>query len=317
LNDRRSPPPPPGERPNGSGFEDIPKGRRIVLCLVPRDLADELHDPLREHFRDRADVEVIIERRSGDERRSTADRRQRGLGPPARGERRRPRKLAERRLAERRAPPSEAEPPPLPDWAQPFLDRLSFVARFEPLVLEREDVDTGRLVERIQAGDRGSVERLYERYFHRVYGYLRPVAADSHEAEILAQQVFVRTLEALSRYKVRGESFRAWLFAAVRDEAIAAFRRDKAAEGVTIVEPERDAERAEPFERSNFAWMTERELSRRFERLPEDQRQVLAVRELLDLSVAESAHALGRSEPDVRSLQSRALGSMRGPVSCP
>jgi RNA polymerase sigma-70 factor, ECF subfamily len=317
VSDRRSPSPPPGKRPNGSELDDVPKGRPIVLCIVPRDLADELHEPLREHFRDRADVEVIVERRTGNERRGGADRRARDLGRPARGERRRPRKLAERRLGERRAPSSEADAPPLPDWAQPYRGRLSFVARFEPLVLEREDVDTGRLVERIQAGDRRSFEPLYERYFHRVYGYLRPVVADPQEAEALVQRIFVDTLEALTRYEVRAESFRAWLFAAARDEATAAFRRGKAAGAAASPKPGREAERAERFERSSFASMTDRALSRRFERLPEDQRQVVAFRELLELSVAESARALGRSEADVRSLQSRALGSMRAPASGP
>jgi RNA polymerase sigma-70 factor, ECF subfamily len=184
-------------------------------------------------------------------------------------------------------------------------------------VLEREDLDTGRLVERVLAGDRRSFEPLYERYFHRVYGYLRPVVTDPHEAENLAQQVFVRTLEALSRYEVRGESFRAWLFAAARDEAIDALRRGRSTGTATIPEPDREAASAEPFERSSFACMTDRLLSRRFERLPEDQRQVLVFRQLLDLSVAETARALGRSEPDVRSLQSRGLGSMRASVSAP
>jgi RNA polymerase sigma-70 factor, ECF subfamily len=314
LNDQRSPSPAAGKRPNGSGFGDAPKGRPIVLCLVPRDLADELHEPLREHFRDRADVEVIVERRSGEERRAGADRRERGPGPPRVGERRRPRKLAERRLAERRAPSGEADPPPLPAWAEPFRDRLSFAARFEPLVLEREDVDTGRLVERVQAGDGRSFEPLYERYFHRVYGYLRPVVTDAHEAESLAQRVFLRTLENLARYQVRGESFRAWLFAAARDEAIDALRRHSSIGAAAVAAPGRESERAERFERSSSAWISDRALSRRFERLPEDQREVLVFRQLLDLSVAETARALGRSEPDVRSLQSRALDSMRAPT---
>jgi RNA polymerase sigma factor (sigma-70 family) len=282
-----------------------------VACLVPRDLADELHEPLREHFRDRTDVEVIVERRGGNDRRSGADRRRRNLGPPPEGERRLPRKLAERRLAERRTAASETEPPPLPEWAEAFRPGLSFVARFEPLVLELEDIDTGRLVERIRAGDDASFDSLHQRYFHRVYGYLSAVATDPHEAEHRAQVVFVRTLEALFRHGVRGESFRAWLFAAVHDEAIAAMHGEST-EAATAVEPGREGE--ERFDRSTLAWMSDRGRSRRFERLPDDQRRVLAYRELLELSVRESARALGRSEVDVRSLQSRALGTMREPV---
>lgn len=62
----------------------------MIYCVIPRELADELLEPLTEYYRDDPNVEVIVERRSGpdrrqdrgrggDERRVTRDRRRRGV----------------------------------------------------------------------------------------------------------------------------------------------------------------------------------------------------------------------------------------------
>jgi hypothetical protein len=52
----------------------------LIYCVVPRELEDELYDTLVAHYRDNPNVTVIIDRRSGPNRRS---------GPaPAEGEQR-------------------------------------------------------------------------------------------------------------------------------------------------------------------------------------------------------------------------------------
>lgn len=62
----------------------------MIFCVIPRELADELYEPLTEYYRDEPNVEVIVERRTGtdrrralddrgDERRVTRDRRRRGI----------------------------------------------------------------------------------------------------------------------------------------------------------------------------------------------------------------------------------------------
>ena len=38
--------------------------RRVLYCVVPSDLAGELHDPLREYFRGDSGVSVVIDWRS-------------------------------------------------------------------------------------------------------------------------------------------------------------------------------------------------------------------------------------------------------------
>lgn len=62
----------------------------MIYCVVPRALADELYDSLVEYYRDDPNVEVIVDRREGPdrrageegpgkERRTVRDRRRRGI----------------------------------------------------------------------------------------------------------------------------------------------------------------------------------------------------------------------------------------------
>jgi hypothetical protein len=41
----------------------------MITCVVPRELASELYDMLAEYYRDNPNVEVIVDRRSGPNRR--------------------------------------------------------------------------------------------------------------------------------------------------------------------------------------------------------------------------------------------------------
>lgn len=62
----------------------------MIYCVVPPALADELYDELVEHYRHDPSVEVIVDRRSG------PDRRQRDAGEHA--ERRETRDRRRRRI---------------------------------------------------------------------------------------------------------------------------------------------------------------------------------------------------------------------------
>src|SRR4029077_11161841 len=88
-----------------------------------------------------------------------------------------------------------------------------------------EELDTVRIVARIQAGDSELFGALYTRYFDRVYGYLRVALNDPHEAEDGAQQGFVKVFQALPGYEQRSHTFSAWLFTIVRNHLRDELRR--------------------------------------------------------------------------------------------
>jgi RNA polymerase sigma-70 factor (ECF subfamily) len=279
----------------------------MIYCVVPRELAPKLHEPLRRHFRDDPDVAVVVERRRGARR--TDARRSPGAAPPAGDERRRVHNAAGRRIADRRAALVPVPGPELPRRARQYADRLLFLERVERTTEQADDVETARLVTRIQAGDREGFTELYLRYFDRVYTYLRMVLRDEHEAEDLTQQVFVRVLEALPGYERRRQPFRAWLFIIVRNHVVSYLRKRNR---LDVVEPralerQRDRTEADEADLTALRWITDRDLMLFIERLTVPQRQVLLLRYMLDLSSSEIAEILGRSPDQVRKLQERAL----------
>jgi RNA polymerase sigma-70 factor (ECF subfamily) len=283
--------------------------RSITYCIVPQDLAAKLHAPLRRHFRDDPSVEVIVEARLAD-RREPAERRATTVEPAI--ERRKVKAQDGRRIAEQRALAAPIAAPALPPRLSRMAGRLVFVERLEPVGERAEDIDTARLVARIQGGEQELFSQLYQRYFDRVYSYLRIVMRDDHEAEDGAQQVFLQVLNALPRYeRQRGRPFRAWLFVIVRNYAIYQLRKHSRIELSDPATMPEEASVVDDESPGSLGWISDRELLMFVERLPLAQRQVLVLRFMLDLTHKEIAEVLGRSPEDVRILSHRALHFLR------
>jgi len=287
--------------------------RPIIYCVIPADLADELHEPLRDFYREEPGIQVVVEQRQADRRRA---RDRRAAQAPVAEERRRLRARSGRRVEQRRAELRPAEPPALPTLAEPHRDLLRFVERDEPSTLEREDADTARMVMRIQEGDKELLGPLYLRYFDRVYAYLRITLQDTHEAEDAAQGVFMRVLEALPSYERREVPFRAWLFRIVRNDAI---NRLRARQRLTVEDPIDLAERGEratpPPGPDGIDWLGDARLLALIERLPLSQRQVIVLRYMMDFNTVEIAELLERSPEAVRQLHHRAMRYLRQRMS--
>ncbi|MDX6662461.1 MAG: polymerase sigma-70 factor, subfamily [Solirubrobacterales bacterium] len=193
--------------------------------------------------------------------------------------------------------------------------KISFVERLDATAQQLEDLDTARLVTRFQAGDRDAFATIYSRHFDRVYGYLKVAVKSSHEAEDLAQQVFMNLFEALPRYERRKQPFRAWLFVLVRNQAISSLRKHN---NIDVEDPAQLDRRREGAGLNGgedtlpvLDWITDRDLMIFVERLPLPQRQVLLLRYMLDLSNNQIAEILDRTPMDVGKLHHRAFTFLR------
>jgi RNA polymerase sigma-70 factor (ECF subfamily) len=179
-----------------------------------------------------------------------------------------------------------------------------------------EDLDSARQVEDFQNGDNEAFSVLYSRYFDRVFGYLRVAFKDEHEAEDGTQQVFTQVFEALPGYERRKQPFRAWLFVVVRNYAVSFLAKQNRIEIVDPAELDRRREAVAPpvdsdAELRTLSWITDSEMLVFVERLPVVQRQVLALRFMMDLSLKQSAEVLGRTSNDIAALQHRAIVFLR------
>ncbi|MDX6633580.1 MAG: hypothetical protein QOG26_1585 [Solirubrobacterales bacterium] len=288
--------------------------RRTVYCVVPPELA-KIHDLLRRHFAEEPDIEVIIERRGGEDRRCGSERRtyERGEGRPAAVERRTVRSATGHRIGERRASVAPIEPPKLPRRLRRHAGELVFIERQEPVTQESEDIDSARLITQFQGGDRGAYYDLYMRYFDRVYSYLRMVLKDNKEAEDATQQVFLEAIDELRNFDMHSpRAVRAWLFAVVRDHALRRLREEADVEIREHVEPSAaDAAADDLPALSSLDWVSDKDLGFLIERLPAVQRQALLLHYQLDLNAAEIGEILGHTPEEVRRLQSLATSDLR------
>jgi RNA polymerase sigma-70 factor (ECF subfamily) len=151
-------------------------------------------------------------------------------------------------------------------------------------------------VARAKEGDQEAIRFLYVTYANNVYGYVRSILHDDHEAEDVTQHVFAKLLTALARYNDRGVPFFTWLLCLARNAAIDHMRKQRLTPVEHVFRPEavsvHDLDRSETV-RAALAT------------LPPEQRQVVFLRHVMGYTPGEIAHRMGRSETSVNSLHHR------------
>lgn len=182
-----------------------------IYCLVPADLADELLEPLREHYCDVPSVEVIVDRRVVARRRSGVDRRSLNIAPPDLAQKRSG--IERRRSADRRAPQLPRNPA-LPDVAIEHRDRIRFVQRLPPVSAgDVISLSLDDLVLRIQDGDAEAATEFYWRLFERVYSHIRSTRGRYARPDEHMVSTFGVLLDRVGEYRPGGRRpFDEWLY---------------------------------------------------------------------------------------------------------
>jgi RNA polymerase sigma-70 factor (ECF subfamily) len=163
------------------------------------------------------------------------------------------------------------------------------------------------LVRRAKAGDHGAVTQIYERYATAIYRYVFYLVREADLAEDIRADVFVRMLEGMPRYEDRGWPLSAWLYRIARDRTFDILRRRKTQRNVSM---EQCDDHYDGPEQVIGARLEREELHARLGDLTHEQRAVIVLRFLADLSVQEVARRLGRTEGAVKALQHRGLQSL-------
>ena len=169
-----------------------------------------------------------------------------------------------------------------------------------------------RLVEAACRGDMSAVESLYRNHYDTIYRYVLLRLGSSSAAEDVTSQVFLGMLRGLGKYSDQGKPFVAWLYG-IAQKQIAQFHRGQSRRPTNMdldVVVELAAESLGP-----QATAEERELraglAKALGKVPEGQREVLLLRYLLSMSVAETAAIVGRTEGAVKQLQLRGLATLK------
>ena len=169
------------------------------------------------------------------------------------------------------------------------------------------------LVQRAQAFDESALASLYTTYYPRIYNYAFLQLGDIHAAEDLASEVMLKLLESIGKYRFKGPPFSAWVFRIARNKLIDLHRRRKRRGEVDLTEP-LVAMQISPQTLAERA-LDRGQLQLALKYLTDEQRQVIVLKFIEGFDNGSVARILGRSEGAIKSLQHRALNSLRRVMS--
>jgi len=171
------------------------------------------------------------------------------------------------------------------------------------------------VVDLVRAGDTALYEIILRRYNQRLYRVARAIVRDDGEAEDVMQAAYVRAYEHLGQFAGRAP-FSAWLTRIAVHEALLRLRKRGRIDqlddsdivggaGLNMAETSPDPEQI----------TTRAELRQLLEEaildLPEQYRAVLMLRDVEELSTAETADALSLTEENVKVRLHRGHGMVR------
>jgi RNA polymerase sigma-70 factor (ECF subfamily) len=161
-----------------------------------------------------------------------------------------------------------------------------------------------------RSGAEWAWSRLYSDLAPTVLRYLR--SRGTADPEDLTGEVFLQVVRRLDQFHGSEAEFRSWVVTIAHRRSIDAHR----AKTRRPVDPIDDAAMAAiagvvDVQTEALGNLANREMLRALAGLSQDQRDVLFLRILAGLSIAEVAAAVGKSPGAVKSLQSRAVGALR------
>lgn len=170
------------------------------------------------------------------------------------------------------------------------------------------------LVPRCQQGDAGALEAVYDLYADRIYRYILARVGDPDSAADLTEELFVRTIQAIGRFRLNQDrpaaSFSAWLYR-IAANLVHDFNRQRrhhpeASLDETLLATGSGADPAAALERQDSL----ARLAHAMAQLTEEQRLVIVARFGEEMSNAEVAQWLGKTEGSIKALQHRALRTL-------
>lgn len=176
-------------------------------------------------------------------------------------------------------------------------------------------VESWALVERAQAGDMDAFGDLYRRYQDTIFRYVCFRVGNRQLAEDITSETFVRALKSLPRFVWQGRDFGAWLVTIARNLTVDTFKSGRHRLEITtgeVLNADRADETANGIDPAAAVIenITNQLLLDGLARLNPEQRTCLVLRFLQQLSVAETAAAMGREVGAIKALQYRAVRSL-------
>jgi RNA polymerase sigma-70 factor, ECF subfamily len=167
------------------------------------------------------------------------------------------------------------------------------------------------LIQRARQGDNKSIGLLFERYQQGIFRYLYYQVGERRTAEDLTMEVYMNMVRGLPSFQSQATSFQSWLLQIARNLAVEHFRQPDRSE--PLIE---DLWDPDLFPEATLGrLLTHTELLLALTKVNDEQREVIILRFILQMSIEDVAQLIGRSTEVVKSLQGRGLQVLYGVLS--
>ena len=173
----------------------------------------------------------------------------------------------------------------------------------------------GNLIVRAQRGSPDANAALYDRYHESIYRYFYYRFGDPSLAEDLTADVFLKMVQAISGYRIEAAPFQAWLFQIARNRAIDHYRRTSSHPTGAIYE--NMASGAPDLDQAVDIRLTSSRLAKALAGLEDSQKDVILLRFIEGMPIAETAIVLNKTMDAIKGLQRRGLIALREMLNNP
>jgi len=177
-------------------------------------------------------------------------------------------------------------------------------------------LEDSALMLRYRDGDATAFEILYLRHKDSLYRYLLRLSLNSHTAEDVFQEAWVKIIRARAGYRPTAK-FTTYLFRVAHNCFIDHIRRTKRHSGHSAAVPELEADPADEPERKTEQLLARRRLEIALRTLPEEQRDVFLLHEEGGLSVDDIALVTGVNRETAKSRLRYANTKLRASMAEP
>jgi len=171
-------------------------------------------------------------------------------------------------------------------------------------------INEEQLIIQAKNGNQHAFTQLYDQHFDKVFRYIYVRLKNQAESEDLTQEVFIKAINAIGSYKYEGAPFASWLFRIAHNQLIDFVRMRNKQQTAPLDEALSYAGNDDPVTETEYRFEVA-ELPGAIEQLSPAQREVVSLRFIADLPIAEVARILGKSEGTIKALQFNATASLR------
>lgn len=173
------------------------------------------------------------------------------------------------------------------------------------------EITSENAVKFARQGDPDAFSYLYSQNVTRIYNYVFYRVGSEDDAEDITSRVFYRAFGHIKTYEDKGIPFSAWLYR-IAHNLIANWHRDKQRRKEVSLDDQPEIPHRQDLPETWVEKNQETELLLKgIRRIAPDRQQLILLKYLEDLSNAEIAQIMGRTEGAIKSLYHRALLALK------